>query len=57
MVYLDAVLDQDFQPIFNNTPEEVTNWLKENPSTEKRWVCVGRSLRFVTPEDYLKGRD
>lgn len=53
-MYFDAVLNVDIDPVFNGTPEETRNWLKENPNhPEAILVSIGRTNQIVTIEEYL----
>lgn len=53
MLYLDAVLDIDSQPLFNGTTEATVKWLEENPSTKPRWVFISKTLDVITDSEYL----
>lgn len=51
----DAVLDDRKKPLYNGTPEEVLMWLESQPSIQNEvMVCIGRTMRFVTVEEYLQ---
>lgn len=48
------MLNVDIDPVFNGTPEETRNWLKENPNhPEAILVSIGRTNQIVTIEEYL----
>lgn len=50
--YFDAVLKEDYTPIFNGTPEQTKEWLRKNPGHKGAWVCVGKTLEMVHPDEY-----
>lgn len=53
--YFDAVLDEDLKPLCNGTPEEVLAWLESRQEYyDELQVCIGRTMQFVTVEEYLK---
>lgn len=53
-MYFDAVLDDNFQPVFNGTPEETKAWLGARPEEHSDWqVCPGRSMNPVSVDKYL----
>jgi hypothetical protein len=53
--YFDAVLDTTCKPIFNGTPKETVQWLRDNPSRQvKRLVCIGKTMSVVTADEYLQ---
>lgn len=54
IVYLDAVLDENLKPIFNGTPEETKEWLKENETDNSVRVCIGTSMAIVTVPEYMR---
>lgn len=54
--YFDAVLNTEYDPIFNGTPEETKAFLKEHGETYKQQgarVCHGSTLRIVSIDEYL----
>ena len=53
-MYFDAVLDENLEPIFNGTPEEVKTWLRAHREeiSPRSQVCVGESLLLVSLEVY-----
>lgn len=51
--YFDAVIDHRWDPVFNGTPEETVEWLKERPQLCRLDVIVGRDLRVVGVPEYL----
>ena len=53
-MYLDAVFDEEMNPVFNDTPENVKDWLEKNPDKQDLDVCIGRTLKVVSARDYLK---
>lgn len=54
-MYFDAVLDDDMKPLCNGTQEEVLAWLDERPQFhDQLQVCVGKTMQFVTVEEYLQ---
>lgn len=54
-VYFDAVLDVNMTPLCNGTPEEVLAWLDERPQFHDQvQVCIGKTMEFMTVEDYLE---
>jgi|SRR5882757_3298143 len=55
-MYFDAVLDYRMKAVFNGTPEETENWLKENPKKldlSTHTVCYGHSMGVVSVSEYL----
>jgi hypothetical protein len=55
-MYLNAVLNAEFEPVFNGTPAEVTAWLINNPEVQDRsdyLVCIGETMRFITIREYM----
>jgi hypothetical protein len=55
--YFDAVINKDYHPIFNGTPEEVKKWLSErldDEEVQESQVCLGTTLTFTSIENYLK---
>lgn len=55
-MYFDAVLDKDYFPVFNGTPEETKKALEEHPSWADHQVSVGRDMSVVSVKDYLEGK-
>lgn len=57
-MYLDAVITKDYIPVFNGTPEETRQWLRDNhdPEATHIQVCIGKTLKTVSIADYLKGK-
>lgn len=54
-VYFDAVLDVNMTPLCNGTQEEVLAWLDERPQFHDQvQVCIGKTMEFMTVEDYLE---
>lgn len=55
-MYLDAVLNRDYVPVFNGTEEATKAWIIDNLnrlSTDFR-VSVGSTLEIFSIADYLK---
>jgi hypothetical protein len=56
-MYLDVVLDADYQPIqkSNLVEEELVDWLKDHPevNVQGNMVCVGRTLEFLSVQEYI----
>lgn len=53
--YYDAVLDGDMQPLCNGSQDEVLEWLETRPSLQDDvTVCIGRTMKFVSVEEYLQ---
>lgn len=55
-MYFDAVLNEDYKPIFNGSPNEVKQWLEDNKNDEevqKSVVCLGRTLTYTSVDNYL----
>lgn len=56
-MYFDAVLDDEHNVLFNGTPKETADWLRQKMTEEdcSGWlVSMGVSLRNVTVNTYLK---
>jgi len=53
MGYLDAVVDKDYMPVFNGTPEETRSWLAENKLDTTHRVVVGTTLLTFSIEEYM----
>lgn len=51
--YFDAVLD-NMMPVYNGTPKETVQWLKEHPEANLFEVCVGQTMQMVTVSKYLE---
>lgn len=54
--YFDAVLDDDFAPIFNGTPDETREFLEKHGDDENvksARVCPGKTLQTMTVPEYL----
>lgn len=51
-MYFDAVLNDLMMPVFNGTPKETKEWLKEN-FRHDYWVCIGETMKTVRVQDYL----
>lgn len=55
MMYFDAVLDDDMNPLVNGTQEEVLEWLDKRRGIEDEvQVCIGKTMQLVTVEEYLE---
>lgn len=52
--YFDAVLDENFQSVFNGTPNETVAWIKENPWAHGLVVCVGRTTDVILVPLYME---
>ena len=55
-MYFDAVLVSDSgEVVFNSTPENTKRWIEETEwvQTEEYTVCDGRTLQFMTVEEYI----
>lgn len=53
--YFDAVLTQNMNPIFNDTPEKVVEWL-EGLTPDPSWqVCLGKTMQLIPVRSYLAG--
>mgnify|MGYP001085184536 CR=1 FL=1 len=53
--YFDAVLTDDMKPLCNGSPEEVLEWLEARPQFhDEIQVCIGRTMKFVTVQEYLE---
>lgn len=52
-MYFDAVLDPDMRPLFNGTPEETREWLENESETSSLVICVGKTMKILTPTEYL----
>jgi hypothetical protein len=55
-MYFDVVLTEDMQPVFNDTPEEVCEWLRTHTIDVERdnlEVCEGETMRMYTVSEYL----
>ena len=58
VMYFDAVLDADMEPLFNSTPEEVAEWLVEHAAdSAPKQVCVGETMELLSIDDYLRQYD
>ena len=59
-MYLDVVLDCNYQPIpGSNSPEGcLKEWLSDHPEANVpgNMVCVGRTLKFMTVQEYIDSR-
>jgi len=56
-MYFDAVVNENWDPIFNGTPDEVKKWLLDRPDDEevqKSRVLLGNTLTSTSIENYLK---
>lgn len=56
-MYFDAVLDDEYNVLFNGTPKDTARWLRaelEDQDCSGWMVMLGVSLRNVTVSDYLK---
>ena len=53
-MYFDAVVTESMEVLFNGTPEETVEWLRENPTDEKTRVVPGKTLRVLTVSEYLE---
>jgi hypothetical protein len=51
----DAVLDENWKLLFNDTPAMVRKWLNDQPSTSHMIVVPGDTLKQKTVEEYLHG--
>jgi len=60
-MYFDAVLDSNYNVLFNGTPEETAAWLvagAQDWKTQKNvHVCCGKTLQDMSIDDYLKMHD
>lgn len=58
-MYFDAVLYDGVNPVFNGTPEETKEWLRNNikdPDANHLSVCIGQTLATVSVADYLNSK-
>ena len=55
-MFFDAVLDENFDPIFNDKPAVVKKWLRDHPSPSKLIVVDGETLRQKTVAEYLNAK-
>jgi hypothetical protein len=52
--YLDAVLNNHMDVLFNGTPEETVKWLEEVITPDQSWlVHMGRTMQSVSVVAYL----
>ena len=59
-MYLDVVLDQNYRPIFNDTPENVRDYLIGIRNTEdvsSLIVVPGENMETKTVNDYLESAE
>ena len=52
--FFDMVLDGGMNPVFNDTPEIVKEWLLTHDVDDEHTVCIGRRIEVVSVEDYLR---
>ena len=52
-LYFDAVLNDDMEPVFDGTPEEVKAWLEANETEFSTQVCIGSTMKLVSVPEYL----
>lgn len=54
-VFLDVVLDADYQPIHDSNRSDLPDWLADHPEVNVpgNMVCVGRTLRFMSVQEYI----
>jgi hypothetical protein len=54
-MYFDAVITDNYVPVFNGTPEETRQWLVDNhdPEATHIQVCVGATLKVISIAEYL----
>lgn len=53
-MYFDCVIDDQFAPVYNSTPQEVKEWLTTTPDVDHLRVVYGHSLRTVSVPEYLE---
>lgn len=53
-MYFDAVLSKNMKPLFNGSPEDTKQWLKDNETRSSDLVCKGDTLELMTVEEYLE---
>lgn len=53
-MYIDKVLTKNLVPLFEGSPEETREWLKNNKTDETDVVCDGYKSKFMTVSDYLE---
>jgi|1185.fasta_scaffold11665_4 hypothetical protein len=58
-MYLDAVVNENIKPVFNASPHDTIEWLKRNKDVipDGYQVCVGRTLEFLSVDEYLARED
>lgn len=52
VMYFDAVLDRDYNVLYNGTAAETAEWLNANAQEDMVVVC-GVDLTQLTPSEYL----
>ena len=52
-IYLDAVLDNNMNPVYNDIPDNVRKWLQNQTNMENHIVVVGRTLKILSITEYL----
>jgi hypothetical protein len=52
-MFFDAVLDENGDPIFNDTPAVTKKWLNDHPSPSNLIVVDGKTLTQQTVAEYL----
>jgi hypothetical protein len=57
-IYFDAVLDENYTPVFNGTPGQTAVWLLENsPDYNDLYrVCRGKDMKMFAVAEYLEMR-
>lgn len=55
-IYFDAVLDDNYSPVFNGTPEETAEWLRGSDPrfTNTYRVCRGVDMQMIEIPKYLE---
>lgn len=55
-MYFDAILDENWHPVFNGTPEETKKFAKTLDTDKKsRYVAIpGKTMQNLSIAEYLK---
>lgn len=58
-ILFDAVLNEHYQPIYNDTRANTIAWLKEHPEINRPKYSVnpGDLMRFISVSEYLERYD
>lgn len=57
-MFFDAVIDRDMQPLYNDTPEKVEEWLLLHGEQWKNFrVVAGKTMKILSVEEYIAEAD